>query len=261
MQLFNRDRFSSASSYATYQATIVAHHLLPLFRRRQILLDQPILDVGCANGGSAITLAAALSAPVTGIDVLEDCIAAARKEAAAANVLARFYVADLLNDEIPCGPYGLILMHDVIEHLPQPEVALRRLRPHLKADGVLYVSFPPWRGPYAGHQHNATSALRFMPYLHVMAPSLFLKLLLRWEPESEEWLMDVGSVIENRLSMHRFERMIRRTGWKITYMKSYFLRPELLRMGLPKVPNGWIGRLPWIGECLTTGCEYLLAPS
>ena len=100
-----------------------------------------------------------------------------------------------------------------------------------------------------------------MPYLHVIAPSVFLNLLHAWEPTQYAWLAEMRQIAANRLTMRKFEQLLRHSGWKIAYRKTYFLRPAFLRMGLPKVSNGWLGRLPLIGESISTGCEYLLRPT
>ena len=260
MDSLSKDLHASAENYVAYESLVTAHHLVPLFRSQQIPVDRSVLDVGCGMGGTAITLAEELSVEVTGIDISEEYVAVAREAAVAADSPVQFETADILRDELPAGPFGLIVMHDVVEHVPQPDVALKRLLPLLEPDGRLYVSFPPWMGPYAGHHHNCGSILKFMPYLHAVAPSLLLQLAHRWEDKNDDWLSDLRTILENRLSMRKFEAMARSSGWKIRYSKTYFLRPEFLRMGLPKMPNGWIGRIPWVGECLTTGCEYLLEP-
>lgn len=72
--------------------------------------------------------------------------------------------------------------------------------------------------------------------------------------------MELQDIVANRLTMDRFEQMAWRSGWEVVHRSTYFLRPEFMRMGLPVIPNGWLSRLPFIGECLTTGCEYLLVP-
>lgn len=143
-------------------------------------------------------------------------------------------------------------MRDVIEHLAKPQSALERMHSLLDRNGFLYVFFPPWHGPYAGHQHNAHNFVRLASYLHVIRPTLFLKLLKRGG-YSEDGVADEQEIVKNRLTMRKFERIAQNSGWVIKYSKTYFLRPVFLRMGFPKVPNGWIGRLPWRSECFTTG--------
>lgn len=255
---FASRRHQNSEEYVAYQEQVTNRHLLPLFRHLGIRLDRPIIDVGCGKGGCVIALARQLEREVTGIDISEENIKVAREAAARAGVRASFEVVDILRDPLPDREYGLILLRDVAEHLPDLGKALARIRPSLAPGGYLYATFPPWRGPYAGHQHNATSAVRFMPYLHALAPKTFLRLLRRWEPERGDWLRDEAQIVENRLTRRKFELAVQENGWTVAYRQTWFLRPAFLRMGIPKVPNGLIGRLPFVGESLTTACEYLL---
>ena len=149
MRIFDRTRFISSKRYVEYQGHITSKHLIPLFKARGVPLDRPILDLGCGTGGCAITLSTSLRMPVTGVDIDEDSIIAARGSASAAGALAEFHVADVLKDDLPSRTYGLILIRDLIEHVADPESLLERLRPRLDADGYAYLSFPPWFGPYA----------------------------------------------------------------------------------------------------------------
>src|SRR5262249_6870394 len=157
----------------------------------------------------------------------------ARRCTSGANV--RFDVLDIVRADPVTGPYGLVIMCDVVEHIVDLRRPLERLRRCLDPDGFLYVAFPPWRGPYAGHQHHASSIVRFMPYLHALAPRLFLALLHRWESACESWLADERQIIANCLTMSKFERTVRAQGWSIRFMNRFFLRPEFMRMGLPKI--------------------------
>lgn len=260
VRIFNRDRHENSDAYFDYEARVTNGHLIPLFRDVGVPLDRPILDVGCCFGGCSITMAESLDVPIVGIDINQNYIETASRISKERGINARFDIADVLTDKIQGGPYGLILMHDVIEHLPTPEIALARLLPLVDNDGFLYVSFPPWLSPYAGHQHNVESKVKFMPYLHALSPSLFLKLINRWEPRGEEWVEELTPIVENSLTMRKFEGLAERAGWKIVRKETYLLRPEFIRMGLPKIPNYWFGKIPWLGECFTTGCEYLLSP-
>ena len=260
MRVLNRSRHESDKHYFDYQAEIAARHLIPLFHKLNVPTDR-ILDVGCGKGGCAIALAQALETTVLGIDINQSHIEFARESARRSSVDARFEVVNLGTDNLPEDRYRLLLLRDVIEHLPSPRQALSALHRILDVDGLLYVTFPPWHGPYAGHQHNAKSAAKFMPYFHAIAPNFFLALIERWEPERTDWLADERQIFQNRLTRRQFEQIARETGWTVQYRQTYLFRPAFIRMGLPTVPNGIIGRLPVLGEVLTTACEYLLRPT
>ena len=254
-------RHASGKSYAAYQERVTDEHLLPLFRRLGVPLDRPILDVGCNKGGCVVALATQLDVPVHGVDVTLADLEVARAVAAEAGAdNTRFDPLDITSDPLPDRRYGLLLLRDVVEHLSDVGSALARLHELIEPDGRLYVTFPPWRGPYAGHQHNARSAAKFMPWLHALAPGAFLSLLERWEGDRVDWLADERQICANRLTRRAFESLLDRHGWEIRYRETYLSRPAFLRMGLPTVRNGPIGRIPGVGEMVTTACEYLLAP-
>ena len=230
------------------------------FRRLDLPLNRPILDLGCGRGGCAIALAAALEVPVHGIDISPDNVRVAREACQKAGVDATFAVVDAVNDILPDRGFGLVLLRDVAEHVRDLHAVMTRLRTILDEEARLYVTFPPWRGPYAGHQHNAQSIVRFMPYLHALAPNVFLGLLRRWESDRTAWLQDEEQICTNRLTRHKFESTAMSTGWEVQYLRTYLLRPAFMRMGLPTISNGFLGRIPFLGESLSTACEYVLAP-
>ena len=261
MKIFDKTRHNSSKNYISYQKQISQKHLLPLFRSLNIPLDRPILDIGCNKGGCVIAFASLLGTSVTGIDISQENVEIARLAAFESRVDADFQVVDITKDNLPEKKYGLLLLRDVVEHLSDVETSLLRLHSMLVDDGFLYIVFPPWYGPYAGHQHNAKSVVRFMPYLHALYPKLFLHLLHQWEAERTDWLADEIQICKNHLTRKQFERILARTGWSIQYRQTYFIRPAFMRMGLPTMPNGFIGRLPLFGEPLSTACEYLLTPS
>ena len=251
--------------YVKYQQMITERHLIPFFRRHDVPLDGPILDIGCATGGCAIAIASALGVPVTGFDILPQRIETAREANQKAGTNVTFDVVNVLEDPLPEGKWTLALLRDVVEHLPDLNTALTRIRPVLREDGLLYVTFPPWKGPFAGHQHNARGFGKFMPYAHVFFPGLFLKLLHRWEARSllhrwggGDWLEDERQIFKNRLTREKFERAVKDTGWSIAHRNTYLIRPALMRSGLPKTSNSFVGLIPILGEMLTTGVEYLL---
>lgn len=123
------------------------------------------LDVGCGAGGLVFT-AAEYGFAALGLDAREE---AARRLAA----LGCAAQAGDLMDFAPGRRFSVVSLADVLEHVPYPREALRRVHALLEDDGLLFVSCPnmdcaAWRGldaaganPYwheLEHLHNFSRA-------------------------------------------------------------------------------------------------------
>jgi 2-polyprenyl-3-methyl-5-hydroxy-6-metoxy-1,4-benzoquinol methylase len=98
-----------------------------------------VLDIGCGSGALGGKLKSINpKAIVYGIDVSQ------RAEQRASNVLDRFDLVDLDNEELP--DYGLkfdlIILADILEHLKRPDLLMLQLRRHLTDEGSILVSLP-----------------------------------------------------------------------------------------------------------------------
>jgi 2-polyprenyl-3-methyl-5-hydroxy-6-metoxy-1,4-benzoquinol methylase len=96
-----------------------------------------VLDVGTGQGGTARGLRAAGADEVVGIEMMPV------PAAVAATVLDRVVVGTVesaLDEEL--GTFDTVLCLDVLEHLVDPAVVLRRLRKITAPGGTLFVSVP-----------------------------------------------------------------------------------------------------------------------
>jgi len=100
-----------------------------------------ILDVGCGEGELGQALKDAGARHVAGIERAADPSTRARTR------LDVFVEGDLLEVALPFEPgeFDYLVFADVLEHLPDPDRALRRLLPFLRADGRVIVSAPTTR--------------------------------------------------------------------------------------------------------------------
>ena len=128
-----------------------------------------VLDVGCGEGGAAVPLRAAGAEWVAGIEIMPEPAEAA----------ARTYDQVVVGDaEAVLGqleaPFDTILCYDVLEHLPDPDGLLPRLREVAAPGASLHVSVPnarfwalPWdvlvRGTfgYTEYGHRDSTHLRW----------------------------------------------------------------------------------------------------
>lgn len=99
------------------------------------------LDVGCGGGALAGALKAAGAEHVVGVEF--DAAAAAR----ASERIDIVVEGSVLDVELPFdeGAFDLIVFADVLEHLADPDAALRRCLPLLAGGGRIIVSVPNMR--------------------------------------------------------------------------------------------------------------------
>src|SRR6266478_5136218 len=96
-----------------------------------------VLDVGCAYGAFSSAMRRLRACHVTGVEVNAEAARVAREhcdEVIEGDVLA-------LRGRLP-GGFDVIVAADVLEHLVEPEHALRLLASRLKSGGVLLASIP-----------------------------------------------------------------------------------------------------------------------
>lgn len=96
-----------------------------------------LLEVGCAYG--FFLLEAAKYYDCVGIDISHDAIAAARARGLNAQ-------CGLVNEEFlrNTGPFDVVVMLDVIEHLPDPCRTLSMIRGSIKPDGQILITTGDW---------------------------------------------------------------------------------------------------------------------
>ena len=112
-----------------------------------------VLEAGC---GSACNVHLGEKAHLVGIDISE-------KQLQRNTVLKEKILGDIQRYDLPSASFDIIICWDVLEHLPQPELALRRFARAVKIDGLVILKLP-----------NVLSVkgliTKFLPHLfHVLA--------------------------------------------------------------------------------------------
>ena len=99
------------------------------------------LDIGCASGALGAALRDAGAAYVAGVEAVPGAVAKARSR------IDDVVEGDILSVALPFAPgdFDYIIFADVLEHVSDPEAAVRRYLPYLSPTGRVVVSVPNMR--------------------------------------------------------------------------------------------------------------------
>jgi len=110
-------------------------------------------DVGCGEGGMALALAVLGARHVTGIDITPRSIvtAVANSKRLQLDTRVEFLCANIHEWEPP-NPFDVVLSHEALEHILEPEKFLSRVRRLVKPTGIVILAFGPlFRCPFGDH--------------------------------------------------------------------------------------------------------------
>ena len=217
-----------------------------------------ILEIGCAEAG-LMKFYQGKGAVCSGLELSD----ARYKNATLLDVNnhVHLFQADICNphtykDDI-VDQYNIIILRDVIEHIPDQELALRNIYTILKPGGKLFLSFPPKFCAYAGHQQTVPKIMGKLPYLHLM-PNYFYVFYLRIIGCSDKKIQYLLETKKTRISINKMKNLIKKIGYSISKESNWFIRPAYsFRFGLPKIinPFSWI---PILNEIFCNGMLFLL---
>lgn len=229
-------------------------YLIPFLQRHVPHFNSAqLLEVGCAEGG---LLSALHEAGVRGVG-LE--ISASRAETARVkNPGIAIFEGDITDPRIVATinqSFDIIVLRDVIEHIADRESAIVHCAQLLKREGFLYITFPPRYSPYAGHQQNGTSLLRYVPYLHLL-PAKAIRFLGAAFRERPSLIQNIVLNHHIGLSCSSFRKLYQAHDLMPIIEELFIVRPIYrIRFGLTprKLPD-----VPIVREILATSCECLL---
>lgn len=153
------------------------------------IADRRLLEIGCGRGGFALWLTAQSPPPneVTAVDYSSVAIAKGREYAAAAGVSGvTWQVGDIQAIPHPDATFDTVISCETIEHVPEPQKAVRELARVLKPGGRLFLTTPNYFGPMG--LYRAYLRLRGRPFTEVGQPINQLTLL----PLTIAWVRRAG---------------------------------------------------------------------
>lgn len=248
------------TDYLAYEKELCRRGLIPALARQGFAAaGKSILDVGCGYGGVLAALAEAFPLRrALGLDLDAEMIARGKSGAPAGVVLESrdFFSLTERGEE----GFELIILRDVLEHMPDAGAALKHAASLLAPNGLIFASFAPFWSPFGGHQHNGAGFFSHVPWLQILPESWFRR-ILRLDGNSYKsgraLADDMESVLRTRLTLRGFRRMLPGAGLRLDRFERYLIRPDYrLKFGLPTVG---FPALPGLDELACTGVEAFLA--
>ncbi len=220
-----------------------------------------VLEVGTAEGGVLLPFiekgcyCVGVDLAPLRIEYAKECLAGQYATGKVELICKNVYDQDFIDKYK--NYFDVIILKDVIEHVPQQEQFIPHLKTFLKPGGQIFFGFPPWYMPFGGHQqvcHKKWASV--LPYYHIL-PAFIYKGILKMAGEHPIVIQELMEVKDTQITIERFERIVKESGLKILNKQHYLINPIYqFKFGLrPRKqwpPLSWI---PYFRDFVTT-CVY-----
>jgi 2-polyprenyl-3-methyl-5-hydroxy-6-metoxy-1,4-benzoquinol methylase len=192
------------------------------------LTHKNILDFGSGMGGMSLWYAQNWDCKVYGVDIDGQHVGIANQLKIKHGIYnVEFEKRDITTDRLPpqySGSFDAIFLNDVAEHIPYPilEKIFMELHHLLSPQGRIFVSYPPWQGPYASHVTRVTK----LPWCQFLPEKILLKwieqknMIITGERESD--LLEAYNGL-NHLTHKRLMSVTEKAGFKLNKRLSHSL--------------------------------------
>jgi len=247
--------------YINEQIFTTQKYIVPFIQQvKQIDDSSHVLEVGCGEAGNLKPFLD-LGCKCIGVDFSTHKIEKGREffstHPYAKNI--RLISEDIYKTKEFHAQFDVIIVRDVIEHIHDQDKFLLLLKDLMAPNGVVFLAFPPWQNPFGGHQQICENKiLSSLPYYHLL-PTAIYKAILNTVGESHEKITSLLEIKETGISLDRFEKLVIKNGYVQLLKTLYLINPNYeVKFGLkPRILSGFLGKIPYVRNFLTT-CGYYL---
>lgn len=209
---------------------------LDKYTPEEMFTGKRVLDMGCGAAGKSLYYASLGASFVTGVDIVPHYEAEANQLAQSLGLAHkfRFVCASAFDLPFADGSFDVIIMNDFVEHVSDPEGALKEAMRLLDQGGRIYINFPPYYHPYGAHLSDAVN----MPWIHLLFRERALvgayKELIKGLPDEQERLSlriyrdeearEYFGYI-NKMKLKRFKGILKSLDLHPVYYREVPLRP------------------------------------
>lgn len=183
-----------------------------------------VMDFGCGMGGMTLWYAQNWNCEVYGVDIDRHHIEVANHLKEKHQLSRVQFICQNVVENPLQGKFDLIFLNDVIEHIPLDilENIFIQLKKVLAEDGLIFVSYPPWKSPYASHLNHVIKIpwCQFLP-----APVLDQLIDKHNHPIVGELESDLKEAYQglNKMTHRKLNAIIQKAGLQESFRKSHCL--------------------------------------
>jgi len=258
-----QERHTDKRRYFNEQGKTTKKFVVPLLEEfLKVDAQTRVLEIGCAEAGNLKPFVDR-GCQVTGIDIACNRIELAKefykdhKNKSNLELICK----DIYQVEPSEKKYDIIIMRDVIEHIPNQERFMAFVKGFLKNDGYFFLGFPPWQNPFGGHQQVCRNKiLSKLPFFHLF-PTAIYKAILKAFGETESTIKGLIEIKETGISIERFERILKKENYTTNTRIFYFINPNYeTKFGLkPRKQIKIINGIPWVRNFFNTAMYYVVS--
>jgi 2-polyprenyl-3-methyl-5-hydroxy-6-metoxy-1,4-benzoquinol methylase len=123
-----------------------------------------VLDIGCFTG-DLLKVLSDRGADVYGLELQQEAVDIANAQLGG----GRVFHADVHGERFPTGPYDIVTMMGLIEHVLDPRALVRRVRTLLTANGRLYIETPNGGSTIARTMRSLWPPLAPVEHIHIFS--------------------------------------------------------------------------------------------
>lgn len=259
-----QERHQNRKKYFEEQSFTTQKYVIPTLEKFVSLnQDTRVLEIGCGEGGNMVPFLD-LGCKVVGLDISDYKIDLAKDFFAdhSQKENLELIIEDIYKvtaDDI--GKFDVIMMRDVIEHIPNQSLFLAYVKQFLKTNGKLFMGFPPWYMPFGGHQQVCKSKfLSMLPYFHIL-PKFAYGAIMRLFGETESIIKSRFDIKDTGITIERLDSILKKEAFSIDLRQLFLINPNYeVKFGLtPRKQFALFGSIPFIRNFVTTCCYYVIS--
>jgi SAM-dependent methyltransferase len=240
-------------------------HIIP-FLAKEMDLQKPldVLEIGCGEAG-VLKAFTDDGHKAYGIELEESRLEFARQfmaEELSAGKVA-FLNKDIYDVDVSVDighQFDLVILKDVIEHIPNQENFIPQLHKFLKPGGMVFYAFPPWYMPYGGHQQVLPGKLASkMPWYHLL-PGPTYSWALKLFGVNASGIKTMHEIKSTGISIERFLKINKVNAFQSVASEFYLFNPIYqYKFGLkPRKQAKWVAATPFLRNFVTMGVYFLM---